>query len=182
MAKKGFAFERFNLDAFSSTWKPMIPYLLVLFVIASCLGLIWFVLYRKRLKLDAEWEVQHPRAKFRYCGKTVLFYEYSHGNQIEFLDPDGYCYLWYPGNPIILIGRWRTDEFNIYFQYGTNTFNPVTNITGGSWERCPVDAWSVSIVEAVHGDILEIAKRIPFVLNRDPAITSLHELRSSRRY
>ena len=109
-------------------------------------SIFWLLQYRKRIKLDAEWEKRYPRAAFRYCGETLLFYEHSHGNQIEFLDPNGYCYLWYPGNSIILVGRWRANEKCIFFQYGINTFNPVTGVLGGHWEMCPIDAWSVSIV------------------------------------
>ena len=82
---------------------------------------------------------------------------------------------------IILVGRWRTDGYHIYFQYGANTFNPVTELYGGSWERCPIDEWSVSIVEAVADDILEVKKRIPFVLKRDPPIRALCDLKSSGR-
>ena len=156
-------------------------YLLSILIIVLCLGLFCFLRYQKQKKLDAEWEERYPRATFRYCGKTLLFYEDSHGNQIEFLDPNGYCYLWYPGNTIILVGRWRTDTSSIYFQYGSNTFNPVTSVIGGRWEMCPIDAWSVSIVEDVAGDTLEIRRSIPFVLKRNPPIRSIYDLRSPQR-
>ena len=153
-------------------------YHLAILIIALSLGIFWLLQYRKRIKLDAEWEKRYPRAAFRYCGETLLFYEHSHDNQIEFLDPNGYCYLWYPGNSIILVGRWRANEKCIFFQYGINTFNQVTGVLGGHWEMCPIDAWSVSIVEDVAGDILEIKKSIPFVLKRNPPIRSLYDLRS----
>ncbi len=137
--------------------------LLFLFVGSYC-----FLLYRRQCKLDAEWEERYPRSKFAYCGRTVIFYEPSHGNQVEYLDSDGYCYLWYPENTRIVVGRWRSDDSYIYFRYGFNTFNPVTGIVGGRWEPCPIDGWSTAIVEDFPNDPLGITKRIPFVLMRHP--------------
>jgi len=130
---------------------------------------------------DASWEAQHPRSAFEYCGKTLHFYEDSHGNQVEYLDPDGRCHLWYPGNPIVLVGHWRCDESRIYFRYGSESYNSVTGVIGGLWEPCPVALWSASIVEAVPGDILELQLRLPFVLKPRPAIRSLLDLAASGR-
>jgi len=131
--------------------------------------------------LDAAWEALHPRAAFEYCGKTLHFYEDSHGNQVEYLDPDGRCYLWYPGNPVVLVGQWRCDESRIYFRYGSETYNPVTDVIGGLWEPCSVALWSVSIVEAVPSDIFELERQLPFVLKPHPAIRSLLDLVASGR-
>ena len=131
--------------------------------------------------LDEAWEALHPRAAFKYCGKTLHFYEDSHGNQVEYLDPDGRCYLWYPGNPVVLVGQWRCDESRIYFRYGSETYNPVTGVIGGQWESRPTALWSASVVEAVPGDILELDRRLPFVLQPRPAIRSLLDLVASSR-
>lgn len=134
---------------------------------------------RRQGALDAAWEARHPRAAFEYCGKTLHFYGDSHGNQVEYLDPDGRCYLWYPGNTVVVVGRWRCDESRIYFRYGYNSYNPVTGVIGGQWEPCPVALWSLSIVEAVPGDILGLARRLPFVLKPHPAVRSLLDLMAS---
>ena len=156
-------------------------YLLAIMIPVLFLGLFCFFQHRKRIQSDAVWEKKYPRAAFGYCGKTLLFYENSHGNQIEFLDHNGHCYLWYPGNSIVLVGRWRTDGYGIYFKYGMNTFNPVTGLFGGRWQMCPIGAWSVSIVESVAGDVLDIKRRIPFVLKRDPPIRTIYDLKSPER-
>jgi hypothetical protein len=129
----------------------------------------------KQRRLDAAWEARHPRAEFIYCGQTYHFYEPSHGNQVEYLDSDGRCYLWYPGNAVVLVGRWRCDESRVYFQYGVNTYNPVTGAIGGQWESHAIALWSVSIVESVPGDILGLKRGLPFVLKPRPAFRSLRE-------
>jgi hypothetical protein len=155
--------------------------LLTITMLALCVGSYCILRYRQQRELDAAWEERHPRSAFKYCGRTLLFYEDSHGNQVEYLDSDGYCYLWYPGNSGIVVGRWRSDGATIYFRYGINTFNPVTGIIGGRWEPCPIDFWSASIVEDVPGDAFKIKKRIPFVLTRHPPIRSIGELRTFGR-
>lgn len=151
------------------------------YIFAVCLlsiGILWCWMQHKN---ETEWEKQHPRTAFRYCCKTLLFYERSHGNQIEFLDSDGYCYLWYPGNSGICVGRWRADDTFIYFRYGINTYNPITGTIGGSWEPFQFNRWSNSIVEDVDGDVLGLKKRMPFVLTRDPPISSIYDLNMSNR-
>jgi hypothetical protein len=155
--------------------------LIAIAALALCVGSYCIVRFRQQRKLDAEWEERHPRSAFKYCGRTLLFYENSHGNQVEYLDVDGYCYLWYPGNSRVLVGRWRSDGVFIYFRYGTNTHNPVTGVIGGRWEPCPIAYWSTSIVEHVPGDALDIKKRMPFVLRDHPPIRSIGELRAFGR-
>jgi hypothetical protein len=145
-------------------------------ILALCLGGYCFLRFRLQRRVEAEWEERHPRSAFRYCGRTLAFYEASHGNQVEFLDVDGYCYLWYPGNSDIVVGRWRSDGLSIYFRYGINTFNPVTGIVGGQWEPCPIEAWTTSIVEDIVGDALQLKN--PYVLGRHPRMRSIRELSS----
>jgi len=152
-----------------------VAFLIVSLGLVVALGLYSYVRVRKQRALDADWETRHPRAIFAYCGQTLHFYEPSHGNQVEYLDPSGRCYLWYPGNPVVLVGRWRCDESRVYFQYGGNTYNPVTGVFGGRWEPCPITLWSASIVEAAPGDILGLERGLPFVLKPHPAIRSLRE-------
>jgi hypothetical protein len=153
------------------------PYLLAIGIGVLVLGLAWFWQRSRLAKHDAEWEAKFPRTSCKYCGQTLLFYSPGHGNQIEYLDPDGRCYLWYPGNSVILVGKWRIDESSIYFQYGSNTYNPVTDVQGGGWEGQPINVWSRDIVDHVSGDILGIQRTLPFVLSADPPLTSLSDLK-----
>ncbi|WP_425616383.1 hypothetical protein NA78x_000029 [Anatilimnocola sp. NA78] len=155
----------------------MNSYLLVIGLAVVVLTVLWFWLRRRLAKLDAEWEAKFPRTGCKYCGNTLLFYDLGHGNQIEYLDPGGRCYLWYPGNPVILVGKWRVSESSIYFQYGLNTYNPVMNVRGGSWEEQSIDHWSSGIVDRVPGDVFGIKRSFPFVLKSNPPLNSLSELR-----
>lgn len=142
---------------------------------------LFFVELQKRKKFEADWEAQHPRSAFPFCGKTLLFYDPGHGNQIEYLDPAGRCYLWYPGNSSIVVGKWRADTTNIYFQYGLNTYNPITPQPGGVWNESPIAPWSASIMEAVPGDIHNLKNGLPFVLLAQPRIESLAEFGKKKR-
>jgi hypothetical protein len=156
-------------------------YILASLGLILVLGCYGYVRSRRQRALDAAWEAQHPRAAFDYCGKTLHFYEDSHGNQVEYLDPAGRCYLWYPGNRVVVVGQWRCDESRVYFRYGYNTYNPVTGVIGGRWEPCTIALWSASIIEAVPGDILGLEYRLPFVLEPRPAIRSIRDLAASGR-
>ena len=100
----------------------------------------------------------------------------AHGTQVEFLSKDGRTALWYPGNGIVLPGRWRlvgadpTTGFqdNICFQYGANTYNPLTLNYGGNWECEGIALYQGHVVERVAGDPFGLDKRgaVPFVLPR----------------
>lgn len=132
-------------------------------------------------KLSIDSKIPRLEASFEFSGKTVLFYDSSHGNQLEFLDVDGRCYLWYPSNPIALPGRWRFDGSNIAFQYGSNTFNPVTRVLGGGWEPTPLAFWTGSIVDVQSGDVCGLATgRIPYKLFPHPGFRSIREARGGK--
>ena len=131
------------------------------------------------------------QAEFRkmLVGKTWLSYDGRHGTQVTFIAADGRAFLWYPGNTVILPSRWtiseRKDSFLyrhpggagqsfhmlqtavICFQYGPNTYNPVTGNrsrpecgTPGTWQRTHFDERP--------GDPLGLArmKAPPFVLDK----------------
>ncbi|MFT3765155.1 MAG: hypothetical protein QM820_06515 [Minicystis sp.] len=113
---------------------------------------------------------------FRFHGKTVLFYDTSHGNQVEYYGEGGRCYLWYPGNRVVLAGEWRVDEEFLYFRYGKNTYNPVTGQRGGGWERARLRGYGANVVEAVEGDPLNLADRgLPYRLLPHPPLQSIAE-------
>lgn len=109
-------------------------------------------------------------------GYTNLYYDAGHGVQVEYLTTDGKSFLWYPGNSVILPGRWKTEGRDVCFAYGANTYNPVTGNSGGSWECTPARAFWAGVVERVEGDPLGLAsrKRVPFRLR--PERTTLAEL------
>ena len=117
-------------------------------------------------------------------GVTTMTFGASHGTQVEYLGAQGRSYLWYPGNRVILDGRWRYTPFRtasavlpgICFAYGANSYNPVTGARGG-WECEPVAVYRAHVVETVAGDIFGLSTRPepPFDLPADR--TTLSALR-----
>ncbi|MDI1451540.1 CHAT domain-containing protein [Polyangium sp. 6x1] len=117
-------------------------------------------------------------SSFEYSEKTVLFYDPSHGNQIEHYTSNGQCYLWYPGNRGVVPGEWRLEGEYLCFRYDTNTYNPVTGEHGGNWERTLLQRWGASIVDAVPGDVFGLAtRRIPGRLPPHPEFRSIDEVK-----
>lgn len=104
----------------------------------------------------------------RLGGQTQLSFDPGHGMQVEYLGTDGRSWLWYPGNKVVLAGAWRLDEGDICFRYGANTFNPVTDQRGGSWDCVPYELYRTTIVESRKGDTfaLKDRKQVPFPLPR----------------
>ena len=93
----------------------------------------------------------------------------GHGTQIEFLGANGVTYLWYPGNTRPLPGRWQVQDGprypSICFQYGSNTYNPVTGQGGGGWECSPGPAYLFQKMEVTGGDVFRLASgKLPFIL------------------
>jgi hypothetical protein len=113
--------------------------------------------------------------KFFSC-KTFMSFMPGHGTQISYRRPDGAIFLWYPGNTIVLSGRWKivmraTSSLppvstDICFLYETNTYNPVTKRPGGDWQCMPADLLARFTVERADGDIFGLAVRraVPFIL------------------
>jgi hypothetical protein len=102
----------------------------------------------------------------KLAGQTVMTYDPGHGTQVEYYDKSGGTWLWYPGNKVILPGRWKLEGANICFAYGENTYNPVTGQSGGGFECMPQKLWAKAVVEQQAGDLfgLENRKKVPFVL------------------
>ena len=96
-------------------------------------------------------------------GATTRSSSIQHGTQVEYLSPDGRAYLWYPGNPRILPGRWRVEKRGLGAQI-CFTYMPQ-----------PVSGWScqgggnylVNQAEIVDGDPLDLeGGKLPFVMSR----------------
>lgn len=114
--------------------------------------------------------------------QTLLFYDSSHGTQVEYYRADGASFLWYPGNTGIAQGRWKivageNNVENICFSYGPNSYNPVTGHRGSAWQCRPVGYFLVSMIERASGDVFGLAKRsrVPYVL--PPTRTTIANLR-----
>jgi hypothetical protein len=118
-----------------------------------------------------------------FANKTHVTSSSGHGTQIEYLRSGGAAFLWYPGNAQVVRGDWKIEarepsDVLICFRYGSNTYNPVTNQSGGQW-ACGAAARQASrIVESAPGDVFRLAKRtaVPFVLAREPA--TIEELKT----
>lgn len=110
------------------------------------------------------------------AGFTNLSFDEGHGTQIEYVSPEGGAFLWYPGNSIILPGRWKLEDGRMCFSYGPNTYNPVTGTRGGAWECASVERYFQPITERAKGDVLRLEGRdaVPFELPREQ--TSLSDI------
>ncbi|HQZ13360.1 MAG TPA: hypothetical protein PK286_10805 [Devosia sp.] len=96
---------------------------------------------------------------------TIMTYDPGHGTQIEYFDAKGNNFLWYPGNRAVVAGRWKVEGKNICFNYGGNTYNPVTKQRGGNWECMPLALSDNGVVERAKGDIFKLSSgRVPFAL------------------
>jgi len=105
-----------------------------------------------------------------YSGRTIIYYDQSHGTQVEYYSPKGRAYLWYPGNRRAVPGLWQVQGENICFQYGPNTYNPVTRTRGGKWECKPMAPHKKWMTGSCRGDVFKLATgRIPYRLIRGRA-------------
>lgn len=102
-------------------------------------------------------------------GYTNMTYDYAHGTQVEYLARNGKSWLWYPGNEVILEGRWKRQGGDMCFAYGANTYNPATGQSGGDFECMEFALFWGSIMERMPGDIFSLATRTapPLKLNKE---------------
>jgi hypothetical protein len=144
-------------------------------------------------RLTANAEITTPLSvteagKLLAC-KTHMTFSEGHGTQVSYLRSDGVEFLWYPGNAVVVRGKWDNVEHpndpwkfaDICFQYGVNTYNPVTSRTGGNPECRPAHAFVRSTVDRSNGDVFGLAKRaaVPFDLPRER--TTISDLRKLAR-
>jgi hypothetical protein len=129
--------------------------------------------------------------RFFVC-RTRVSFDSGHGTQVSYMRPDGAVFLWYPGNSIVLPGKWdittretTTEPPRKYtalcFQYGANTYNPVTKQAGGQWNCLPAGLFARLTVDSADGDVFGLARRnaVPFKLSRDK--TTVSELKDKVR-
>ena len=101
-------------------------------------------------------------------GYTHMTASPAHGTQVEYVTTDGKTFLWYPGNSVILEGRWKQEGSQICFAYGENTYNPATGHQGGGWECTGLRGYVSGITERMQGDVLRLQgrTRAPFELSK----------------
>lgn len=124
----------------------------------------------------------------KFQGGTTNMTFSAHGTQVEFLSKDGRTALWYPGNNVVLHGRWRLagggqangSQDAICFQYGANTYNPLTFRSGGGWDCEGLARYQGRVVDHVAGDPFGLDKReaVPFILPGER--TTFAQLRKRR--
>lgn len=124
------------------------------------------------------------------CGRTVFYFDESHGNQIEYFAPDGRAQLWYPGNRAVVSGSWKithnSDDPNlagICFRYGANSYNPVTKEYGGKWNCSSFERHTEILpTRSIVGDIFGLSDNtIPMVLPAKPRV-NIEPFRSSATF
>jgi hypothetical protein len=103
-----------------------------------------------------------------YANRTMLTQSF-HGTQIEYLDESGISHLWYPGNFRGVPARWeaRLDNVghDICWKYPSSSYNPLTGLSGGSWECTPDRSYYPRLVQIIEGDPFGLhSGRVPFRL------------------
>jgi hypothetical protein len=120
---------------------------------------------------------------------TSMSHDPSHGTQVSYSAADGRIFLWYPGNTVILDGRWTACQDHIStrtkpapageaivmsygkacFRYNTSSANPITGTKGGEWECGAAGTYLKYRVEQRSGDVLGLATMtaIPFVVAKE---------------
>lgn len=116
---------------------------------------------------DALPEYSAEKVDALYRDKTVRFFDKSHGNQIEYMGPDGRAYLWYPGNTRTVDGYWQVKGGKlICHQYEAGLLNPVTGDLSGPWNCTPIARHLDHSVERCDGDMFRLQTGVPRVLAR----------------
>lgn len=126
-----------------------------------------------------------------FVGATRVTSAARSGSQITYMAPGGSAYLWFPGNAVILRGRWSIEqtggyrpyagkpvsEYSVCFVYGAATINVFDGRRGG--KSCvPAEIGRGLVQDRAPGDIFGLEGRTaaPFVL--PPERTSIAAVRS----
>jgi len=111
-----------------------------------------------------------------------MTFDRGHGTQVEYIGPGGTSYLWYPGNKIILPGKWQQQagsskqRSQICFKYGPNSYNPVTHVYGDKWECEDMSLYTSVVVEQARGDVFGLAHRSAAPFQLPPNRVSMQQL------
>ena len=156
--------------------------------------------HRKAERLMEREDVTAAQARAFLVDKTRLSFSAQHGPQVAYARPDGAVFLWYPGNAVVLQGRWEVREnvtdyiragellrsvksADVCFQYGANTYSPATGQRGGGFNCMPLRVLQLVHKEALPGDVFGLARRSgpPFVLGREPTTLAALKARAGAR-
>lgn len=133
------------------------------------MAVVWASALSAQTPVAPDWDL--------FCNRTIHFYEPAHGNQIEFFDPEGQSYLWYPGLDEAVPGEWRiwppetSPEHEICFRYPQRFYNPVTQEYGGEWKCRTFSSFAEGLVNAgvKDGDAFGLSTlSVPFDLPAHP--------------
>ncbi|WP_306031073.1 hypothetical protein [Stappia sp. MMSF_3263] len=93
--------------------------------------------------------------------RTHVSYMPGHGTQISYTSADGRSWLWYPGNPRILQGRWKLDDSKDYLQvcynYGPGTRNPMMKDAPSGFQCGNFVNQQVFALDTKRGDVFGLA-------------------------
>ena len=126
-------------------------------------------------------------ARKLFACKTRISFMQGHGTQVSYTHPDGAIFLWYPGNAVVVTGKWQVasrttpsqpprEYAAICFQYGSNTYNPVTRQFGGNWQCMPADVLYRLTVDHSDGDVFGLRTRTAVPFRLSPERTTIADL------
>lgn len=118
---------------------------------------------------------EHSSPNYPQTGQTYLSFGppegnpliKGHGFQVTYFETTDRVWLWYPGNRRALPGAWKLEDADLCFNYGSNTYNPVTKQTGGGFRCGSLRLARNQIVSELSGDAFGIATgSVPYPLER----------------
>ena len=129
-------------------------------------------------------------ARSLFACKTRISFTQGHGTQVSYTHLDGTNFLWYPGNTVILPGKWRLEprtapaqpsreRANICFSYPDNSYNPVTGVVGSRWQCMPAEVLHRVTVDSADGDVLGLSARTAVPFRLTPEKTTITELKKA---
>ncbi|WP_162929993.1 hypothetical protein [Pseudophaeobacter sp. EL27] len=100
-------------------------------------------------------------------GWTYLSFSPAHGFQVNYLSADGRAWLWYPGNTHGVPEEWKLDrvagQSSVCWRHPSNSFNPVTKQTGGTFACEPLSLAQRAVVARLPGDHYALSNgQIPY--------------------
>jgi hypothetical protein len=127
-------------------------------------------------------------ARELFACKTRISFMQVHGTQVSYIHPNGEILLWYPGNSVVLPGKWRLETrtvpaqpsksyANICFSYPTNSYNPATGIVGNQWQCMPAEVLHRLTVDRADGDVFGLRTRTAVPFRLSPERTTIAELK-----
>jgi hypothetical protein len=93
--------------------------------------------------------------------RTSVSYMPGHGTQISYTSADGRAWLWYPGNPRILEGRWKLDDskdmLQVCYDYGPGTRNPMMKDAPSGFQCGSFHNQNIFTLDTKRGDVFGLA-------------------------